>query len=72
MKKLIRSFFYRRDDFQPPYFWITALMSICIIMLILRLAGFRHVDNTLVLGVLGFVASWVAVYNWDRKNNQKG
>lgn len=72
MKKLIRSFFYRRDDFQPPYFWITVLMSICIIMLILRLAGFRHVDNTLVLGVLGFVAGWVAVYNWDRKNNQKG
>lgn len=68
MIKIIKSFFYRREDFQPPYFWITVLMVFAVIMLVLRLFGFQHVDNTLVLGVLGFVAGWVTIYNFDRKN----
>lgn len=70
MKKIIKSFFYRGDDFQPPYFWITLLMLLVVAMMVMRLVGLAQIDNALVIGVLGFVAAWIGFYNFDRIKNR--
>mgnify|MGYP000844174894 CR=1 FL=1 len=64
MKNILKHFFCRRGKFTPPYFWVTLLLCIVVAMLIMKLAGARHVSDTLVLGTLGFVAVWLAVYTW--------
>ena len=73
------SFFYRGNDFQPPYFWITVFNTFILAILTIRIwaavisiknNGFTPdiLSDTLVLGTLAFVAGWLTIYNWDRKN----
>lgn len=68
MKKAIKSFFYRGNDFQPPYFWITVLMILVVVSFIMKLLGIGKLSDNLVISAIGFVASWVGLYNWNRKN----
>lgn len=68
MKKAIKSFFYRGKDFQPPYFWITILMILVVASFIMKLAGVGKLSDNLIIGAIGFVTAWVALYNWNRKN----
>ncbi len=73
MKK-IKSFFYSKGKFQPPYFWCTVLLSLSIITWVLKMFGPEVLSNRIsdgfILGVLGFVLGWLATYNWDRKNKE--
>jgi len=70
------AFFYSKGKFSPPYFWITmflipVLVSVWakIIMSIVKfiMSGYKVVDltETLILGLLGFVAGWLVIYNWQ-------
>jgi len=66
MKKIIKAFFYSRNKFQPPYFWITVFCLLVVITIILRLANIAVLSDTLILGMLGFIAGWIALYNHQR------
>ena len=68
MKKILSHFFCRRGKFTPPYFWVTLLLCLVLVMLVMKLAGATHISDALVLGTLGFVAVWLAVYTWYDKN----
>jgi len=68
MKKILSHFFCRRGKFTPPYFWVTLFLCLIVVMLIMKLMGSQHISDTLVLGCLGFVAAWLAVYTWYDKN----
>jgi hypothetical protein len=68
MKKILSHFFTRRGKFTPPYFWVTLFLCLIVVMLIMKLMGSQHISDTLVLGCLGFVAAWLAVYTWYDKN----
>lgn len=68
MKKIVLHFFTRRGKFTPPYFWVTLFLCLIVVMLIMKLAGSQHISDTLVLGCLGFVAAWLAVYTWYDAN----
>lgn len=68
LKNIIKSFFYSKEDFQPAYFYVLVLMILVFTMIIMRLCGDGDLSDTIILGVLGFVVSWLAVFNWDRKN----
>ena len=74
--KWYKSFFYRKDDFQPPYFWITIFCFLTALMVVLRVIMIIYqlikgqvtidlVSDTLILGLLAFVNVWAAVYNWN-------
>ena len=71
MKKILSHFFTRRGKFTPPYFWVTLFLCLIVVMLIMKLSGSQHISDTLVLGCLGFVAAWLAVYTWYDKNRPK-
>ena len=71
MKKIIKSFFYRGKDFQPPYFWITVLMCLVVVSFVMKLCGVPWLTDTMIVGVMGFVATWAALYNWNNKNGGK-
>lgn len=67
MKNIIKSFFCKSNGkFQPPYFWITCLMLLVITTFVLRLFSIANIDNSLLLGALGLVVGWCAVYNMGR------
>lgn len=68
MKKEIRTFFYRGKDFQPPYFWITILMILVITAFIMKLTGATNLSDSFIISIVGFVATWIGLYNWNRKN----
>lgn len=73
IKAIIKSFFHDSDGkFQPVYFWTTAMMILTVTAYIMRLCGVAHIDNAVLLGVLGFVAAWIALYNNKRKNGGSG
>lgn len=63
MKNIFKSFFFSKNKFQPPYFWVSVLTLLVVIMVIMRLFQKGDFDNTLILGVLGLVVGWCAVYN---------
>jgi len=67
--KILKAFFFSHDKFCPPYLWVTVLMICALTMIIMRLCDQSHISDTLIIGVLGFVAVWLGLYNWDRKNN---
>ena len=83
---MIKQFFYRSGKFFPPYFWITVLLFILVVLLILKSyyamvflfyqgrvepLTFPVSDN-LILGYLFFVLGWLAVYSkWGRDKAQE-
>lgn len=76
----IRPFFFSEGKFCPPYFWITIFLIFIVRILLLRLDPktmlILKIDDSLILGLLGFVFSWLGVYSWYRsvknKNNNGG
>lgn len=61
---IIKKFFYNsKGKFIPPYFWITILMILVICMVTMRILQLGNFSDTLILGVLGLVVGWCAVYN---------
>ena len=72
MKKLIMAFTCSGDgDPQPCYIWVTMLLIIIMAMLIMRILGQGEFSDTLILGAMGFVATWLAIYNVGRKWSQQ-
>lgn len=71
MKNIIKSFFYKDDDFQPPYAWITFFCGLIGVSVILRFFQVSSLSDTLLLGMLGFVMGWIGFYNKDRKDREK-
>lgn len=67
--KVLKSFFYSGDDFQPPYFWITVFSLLIAITIIIRLCGLKAISDGLIISMLGFVVTFAGVYNWNRKMN---
>jgi len=74
MNKILKSFFFStsKSKFQPVYFWITVMMLMVITMMILRFCRIGDLSDTLILGVLGFIVTWLGLYNYNKKsqNNQ--
>lgn len=61
---IIKKFFCNsKGNFIPPYFWITILMVLVICMVTMRIFQLGNFSDTLILGVLGLVVGWCAVYN---------
>lgn len=70
MKKILKAFFFNSEgDFMPTYFWVTVLMTLVVTMIIMRLCSRANLSDMLILGVLGFVVGWCAVYNSGKKGN---
>lgn len=73
MFKIIKSFFCNHEGkFNPPYFWITVLITLVVAMVIMRMWGNKgDFSDTLILGVLGLVVGWCAVYNTGKMTSGK-
>ncbi len=63
MKKIIKSFFYSGDKFQPIYFWVTVFCSLIALMILLRCANLSKLSDTLILGVFALVEMLIGIYN---------
>lgn len=75
VRTFIKPFFFADGKFCPPYFWITLLLLYIIRFLDKRLdvneMARLKITDSLILGLLAFVFSWLGVYTWYRlkKNN---
>jgi hypothetical protein len=71
--KIIKEFFCDSDGkFQPIYFWTSVCMTLLITTWIMKLDYKTkiNISDTLLLGLLGFVAIWTALYNKQKKDAQ--
>lgn len=66
IKQYLKSFLYSKDRPQPVFFWASLFCSLAVSMLIMRFLGRGDLSDTLILGVLGFVAAWIALYNLQK------
>ncbi len=63
MKKIIKSFFYSKNDFQPIYFYTFMLMILFISMLILRIfCKAEWISDSLILQVMAMVGGLLGLY----------
>jgi hypothetical protein len=77
IKVFIMPFFFSKGKFNPPYFWITFFLYYAIKLLNIKTDPIKAketpISDSLVLGVLGFVFTWLSVYNvykyFKNKNN---
>jgi len=71
MKKIIKSFFYSKNDFQPIYFYTFLLMIIFISMLILRVFfKAAWISDSLILQVMGMVGGLLGLYKIKLKGGK--
>lgn len=63
MLNIIKSFFFSKDKFCPPYFWVTVLMVIVVTMLTMRVLSIHSFSDVLILGMCGMVVTWCGLYN---------
>jgi len=69
---MFRSFFYNsKGEFNPVYFWITCFCLVALVLMLLRVFGANTFSDALVLGVLGFIQIWVALYNKQSKDKRE-
>lgn len=67
MKSILKAFFYSsKDEFFPPYFWISLFCSLAVTMLVLRFLQIGNISDGLIIGTLSFVVAWLAIYNWQK------
>ena len=71
MKKIIRAFFYSKDNFQPIYFWTTIFMSLLCGGILFRYMGDKHISDALLIGLGGFMVSMLGCYNYFKDNGVK-
>jgi len=69
--KILKSFFYSGDDFQPVYFWITILMALIVLSIILKLLGTKYISDGLIGLFIANVIGLAGLYNWNRSKNGK-
>ena len=63
MKKIIKSFFYAKNDFQPIYFYTFILFWIFAAMLILKLFNKASwITETMILQVMGMIGGLLGLY----------
>ena len=68
----IKSFFYRGNDFQPVYFWVTVLMALIIYMIWERAHNeIVSISDTLLISCIGAVVTLLGIYNWNTSKNPK-
>jgi len=72
IKEYLKAFIYAKGRPAPVYFWATLFCSLAVAMLIMRFLGRAELSDALILGVLGFVATWIALYNFRRNDNNGG
>ncbi|MFW9871936.1 MAG: hypothetical protein ACFFG0_02465 [Candidatus Thorarchaeota archaeon] len=63
VKNYFLSFFMSKGEPQPTYFWITLLVGIIVWMLVKYMKAVDIPSETIILGMCGFVATWLIVYN---------
>jgi len=52
----MKPFFYSKGNFQPVYFWITVFCLLAVVCVVLRFFSKADLSDTLILGILGFMA----------------
>lgn len=73
MKHILKSLFYSKNKFSPPYMWVTLMMILFLVTWILKLTlviGAR-ISDTLVIGLAGFIVAWLGIYNWAKHGGPK-
>jgi hypothetical protein len=61
LKNYFKAFFYSGNNPQPVYFFIFVLFTLIVIMVTMRLLGLKHLSDTLILGMCGYVAVWAGI-----------
>lgn len=59
----VKSLFYSNGKPQPTYFWISILMGFIVWMLWKYMKNTPIPDKSVILGMCGFVATWIIIYN---------
>jgi len=49
-------------------FWIRLFLSQISAIIILKILGYEHISDTLVLGVMGFITALLGLYTYNKKN----
>jgi hypothetical protein len=49
-------------------FWIRLFLSQISTIIILKILGYEHISDTLVLGVMGFITALLGLYTYNKKN----
>lgn len=70
MRKIFRALFYSKGRFQAVYLYAFIFIVLAASAFLMRLTGYVHVDNELILGVLTYVLAWIGIYNWQKKNDK--
>lgn len=72
IKKIIKSFFYRGNDFQPVYFWVTVLMGLIVFMIWQRAYWeVVSISDSLLITCIGAVVTLLGIYNWNSVKNPR-
>ena len=72
IKKIIKSFFYRGNDFQPVYFWVTILMALIVFMIWQRAYWeVVSISDSLLITCIGAVVTLLGIYNWNSVKNPR-
>lgn len=70
----MKRFFFNDGKFKPVYFWITTFCFLAAITWGFKIFGSEwisaRISDTLLISIMGFIATWVGLYNWDRKNKR--
>lgn len=66
MRYYIKSLFYSKGKPSPEYLYIFLLIMLLIITLILRLMEMSDLSDNLILGLYGFIASWLSIIKIEK------
>jgi len=67
IKALLYQAFYKQGKPFLPYIYIWLLLGLVFTVIILRILEGRELSDTLVLGMCGFVLSWIAIFTAGEK-----
>jgi len=65
--KFLKSFIFKGDDPQPVYVYIGILIILVIAMLVMRMFEKGNFSDTLIIGVMGFIATWAGIFNRNER-----
>jgi len=54
-------------NFMTTKFWLKLFLSLIAIIVGQKIFGVAYISDTLVIGLMGFVAGLIALYNQDKK-----
>jgi len=70
MKDVLKAFFFAQGKFCVPYFWISIFLLLTVAIVLIRILSplgehnKENISDSLILGMLGFVVTWIGVYTW--------